>query len=62
MAWQLPQELAERVRRARRLLAESEEHAGSADLQASAGGIHFVSAQPMSRLVVPLSLCYLSCH
>lgn len=33
MPWQLPPELAERVQRARRLLAESEEHAGSTELQ-----------------------------
>ena len=35
MPWELPQELTDRVQRARRLLAESEAHAGSADLQAS---------------------------
>ncbi|PRW60732.1 13e12 repeat-containing [Chlorella sorokiniana] len=33
MPWQLPQEVAERVERARRLLADSEAHRGSADLQ-----------------------------
>ena len=33
MPWQLPPELAERVQRARRLLAQSPEHAGSTELQ-----------------------------
>lgn len=35
MPWELPQEVADRVQRARRLLAESAVHAGSADLEAS---------------------------
>jgi hypothetical protein len=37
MDWQLEQFLAERVERARKLLAESEEHRGSTDLQVCVG-------------------------
>jgi hypothetical protein len=37
MAWQLDQFLAEKVERGRKLLAESEEHRGSTDLQVRAG-------------------------
>jgi hypothetical protein len=37
MAWQLGQFLAEKVERGRKLLAESEEHRGSTDLQVRVG-------------------------
>ena len=37
MAWQLDQFLAEKVERGRKLLAESEEHRGSTDLQVRVG-------------------------
>ena len=64
MPWQLPGELAGRVQRARRLLAESEAHAGSADLQASStpGCMGFGSLPVMHAApACPSKLCGAVC-
>ena len=49
MEWQLEQFLAERVERGRKLLAESEEHRGSTDLQVRGGCTRQAAAAVGSR-------------